>query len=1064
VNTLEGTLRGIGIEPSERVLFGWAGLCLAQIGAASFALMVSSETLFLKRVGVEFLPWALLASAVLLVATTGLASRALAGADRPRWLPRVLFLLAASLLPFWWLLDAWRAPGLFVALLLVSRQILALCLLVFWVALGDLLTGRRAKRIFAPLASTFSLGAIAGSFASNPVVRLVGVDGLLLVCALLLVGAAGAGLQLRAACPRRFERGVAAPREAGEAAGRMPAARIWRQSPLFRLLLAPLLFGGLLSSVLYFEFSYLADAATTGPDAEQRLLALFAQFRGWLNVGVLFTQLWLSARLYRRFGLPLSLVLWPASCLLGFGWLGIQPGLLAGMSALGAARFAEVGIASTALRVLFNLFPESLRAQATALLQGPVERLGGALGNAAVLLALALGSVQAIAYAAIPVAAAWLIAALALWRAYPGLLLQASAQRSLVGVGIDKAKLLDPGTVRALAPSLAGPDPGVCRAAIDLVADAEPLVAAGVLAGALERAPAQTRVPLVDTLHRLVEPLPAGHARSNQAVAALARILAEPSRLTAEERADLVQVYARLTGSLGGSRDGDRASTDLLRRALGDREAPVRLAAIAELHRRGKPPPGVADLDAMLRSSLGGSDVLVRRSARKELRAMLLSTEPDKRWYGRLELLAERLQQRADRAETAEALVGVAQRHNRAAHACVERMLRWLDDRDPRVRAATLRFLGNAGAVEEAPRLVAALASRIPEEAAAAREGLVALGPAAAQPLLVEYEFGAPAQRDAVTAILRELDVDSATLDDLYSRQLDGVRNAVMLRAALDSETPAAFLLRRLEERIAEAIGALLAFCAVRYDDERIAELERRLRRAPDDRSRDILVEAIEALLPPEMQPELVPLLEAGSWPERGLRAARQLGRPPASAREARAVLIDDGDALTQRLARAFLPGGVEDPTAMGDPLEVIDSMSIAAHLQNVAAFDRLSTRKLVALAEALKEERYGAGDFIYAEGDEGNGLYFVVEGEVEISKGDRLLERLGPWGFFGELSSLDGVPRSASARARESVQLLRLDRENLLELMEDTPALGIGLSQFLSLRVRALREQLGSR
>jgi hypothetical protein len=1064
VNPLASTLRGIGVEPSERALFGWAGLCLTQIGAASFALLVSSETLFLKRVGVETLPWALLASAALLVATTGLASHALAGADRPRWLPRVLLGLAASLLPFWWMLDAWRTPGLFVALLLLSRQLLVLSLLVFWVALGDLLTGRRAKRLFAPLASALSLGAIAGSFASNPVARLVGVDGLLLVCAMLLVGAAGAGLQLRAACPRRFERGVAAPREPGEAGGRVPAARIWRQSPLFRLLLAPLLFGGLLSSVLYFEFSYIADAATTGPDAEERLLALFAKFRGWLNVAVLFTQLWLSARLYRRVGLPLSLVVWPASCLLGFGWLGIQPGLLAGISAFGAGRFAEIGVGSAALRVLFNLFPESLRPQATALLQGPVERLGGALGNAAVLLALALGTVHAIAYAAIPVAAVWLIAALALWRAYPGLLLQASAQRSLAGVGTDKAKLLDPGTVRALAPSLADPDPGVCRAASDLVADAEPLVAAGVLAEALEKAPTQTRDLLVDALHRLVEPLPAGHARSKQAVAALARLLAEPSRFTAEERADLVQVYARLTGDVGGSREEDRASTELLQRALGDREAAVRLAAIAELHRRGKPPPGVADLDAVLRSSLGGSDVIVRRSARKELRAMLLSTEPDQRWYGRLELLAERLQQRADRAETAEALMGVARRHNGAAHPCAERVARWLGDRDPRVRAATLRFLGNAGVIEEAPRLVAALASRNQEEAAAAREGLVALGPEAAQPLLVEYEFGAPAQRDAVTAVLRELDVDSAALDDLYSRQLEGVRNTVMLRAALRSEDPAALLLRRLEERVAEGLGALLAFCAVRYDDERIAELERRLRRAPDDRSRDILVEAIEALLPSEKQTELVPLLEAGSWAERGRRAVRQLGRPPPSAREARGILIDDGDALTRRLARAFAPGGVEEPATMGDPLEMIDSMNIAAHLQNVAAFDRLSTRQLVGLAEALKEERYGVGDFIYTEGDEGNGLYFVVEGEVEISKGDQPLERLGPWAFFGELSSLDGVPRSASARARESVQLLRLDRENLLELMEDTPALGIGLSQFLSLRVRALQEQLGSR
>ena len=73
------------------------------------------------------------------------------------------------------------------------------------------------------------------------------------------------------------------------------------------------------------------------------------------------------------------------------------------------------------------------------------------------------------------------------------------------------------------------------------------------------------------------------------------------------------------------------------------------------------------------------------------------------------------------------------------------------------------------------------------------------------------------------------------------------------------------------------------------------------------------------------------------------------------------------------------------------------------------------------------------------------------------------MLDRLGPGAFFGELSTLDGVPRSASARARQATRLLRLEREELLALMESSPALGIGLSQFLSLRIRELHERLSS-
>ena len=94
--------------------------------------------------------------------------------------------------------------------------------------------------------------------------------------------------------------------------------QLWRESRLFRLLLLSLFLEGLLGPVLYFEFSYVADAATAGPNGEQQLLALYAQFRGWLNVAMLGAQLWLSGHLYRRLGLPLALAFWPAAYLLGF--------------------------------------------------------------------------------------------------------------------------------------------------------------------------------------------------------------------------------------------------------------------------------------------------------------------------------------------------------------------------------------------------------------------------------------------------------------------------------------------------------------------------------------------------------------------------------------------------------------------------------------------------------------------------------------------------------------------------------------------------------------------------
>jgi CRP-like cAMP-binding protein len=909
---------------------------------------------------------------------------------------------------------------------------------------------------------------MGGSFASDPIARSVGAEGLLVACALLLSGAALAGLRLRTVRPRRLERGVAVAaspvqRRGGRTGAQPSARRLWSGSRLFRLLLICLLCGGALNPVLYFQFAYAADAATLGANGEQALLTLYAQFRGWLSLALLVAQLWLSGRLFRRFGLPLSLALWPATYLVGFTWLGVRLTLPGGITSLGAARVTEDGIAEPARRVLFNLFPESLRARASGILEGPVYRLGGVLGNGLVLIALAAAGVQVIGYAALPAAAIWFAAALVLWRAYPGLLLQASADRSLAGLGADKEELLDARTVRALAPNLVDANPRACRAALDLVVDAEPALAAELLAEAVEGAPEATRPQLVDALHRLVEPHAPGALRAPQAASVLARALSGESQLLPEERADLVQVYARLTGGDAAAGELQEESNRLLERALGDREAAVRLAAIAELHRRGRPPPGVPDLDTALAEALAGRDVLIRRTARKELRAMLLSTEPGDHWERRLALLAGRLQERADRAGAAEALVEVARHHRAATRPCAESVLRRADDPDPRVRAAVLSFAGHARVSAAAPRLVAALGSRYSRESAAARGALVALGPEAVQPLLLEYEFGAPAHRDAAVSVLRELDVDAAAVESLYSRQLDAAREALVLRAALDSEGAAGPLLRRLEERLAEALGALLAFLAVLHDDERIAELERRLRRTRGERSRDILVEAIEALLSPEERGALLLLLESGAWEKRGRRAAEQLGRPFPSAESAWSELPNDRDALTRRLVAFLAARSLEPSPGIGDPSAMLDPMEIAVYLQGVHAFDRLSTQQLVGLAETLQEERYAAGEPIFAEGDEGDGLYFVLGGEVELTVGDVELERIGPGAFFGELSTLDGVPRSTSSRACQDTRVLRLAREDLLVFMEEAPALGIGLGQFLSLRVRALRDRLRS-
>jgi hypothetical protein len=745
---------------------------------------------------------------------------------------------------------------------------------------------------------------------------------------------------------------------------------------------------------------------------------------------------------------------------LGFGWLSLDFALIAAYLSFGGARLSEDGIADSAGRVLYNLFPDGLRAYASGLLEGPVHRLGGVLGNGFVLGAIALGVSSWVGWVALPFAGLWLASSIVLWRAYPRLLLQASAEHGLAGAGIDRATLLDRSTLRSLAGALVDPDPRLCRAAIDLIVDGEPPLVIGLLTQAIERAPESNRPLHVETLYRNVERLPPGIACSEEATTSLARLLRSQPPLPAEERADLARVYARLTSDGDTPQATADASRELLERALGDRAAPVRLAAIAELHRRGAPPPGLPDLNRTLSDALSASDALIRRAARKELRALLLVSTPGEEWHQRLLLLARHLEQRADRADTAEALQGVARRHGSHMQAVAKDALQFAEDRDPRVRGAVLCLAGHAGLTAEGPRLVSALAARAIEEANGAREGLVALGASAALPLLVGQELGGAATREAVVSVLRELEVDRATLDALRVSQLESIQEAAVHRAAIDALSGAlpSLLKRRLDERVSEGLGALLDLLSALHDEPRLSELERQLRRSAVGRERDLLIEAIEALLGRSEHEAIVPLLESGDPVRRGQTACKALDGPFPDEALALSELSESPDA-TIRLLTATI--SLERTGEIRDAAAMPSVMKIAAQLQSAPAFDRLNTQQLLALAALLQEQKIAEGDRIYEAGEEGLGLYFVLEGEVELRRGDLVMERASPGSIFGELSPLDGVPRSTDAIAGSSGLLLRLDRDDLLPLLEEAPALTIGLAQLLSSRLRRMQDRL---
>jgi len=441
-------MRKLGIEPGEGRLFFWGAAALALAGWADVSVKNASETLFLKRgPGVDYLPLAFLLNSILLVGTTYAVGRLAARSNRPLLLPRVLFSVAVLLLPLWYLVST-DAISSFVLLVLASKQFESIALLAFWLAMGDLLDGRQAKRLFAPMMGGYTLGSIVGSFASDPIGRAIGVEALLPVGAVAFALAGLLTLPLRRILPRSLDRGSSGGPERKSSDSRDTAANVsfrelWSQNQLFRLLFIGAAASGLLGPMLYFQFQYVADQASTG---EEGLLALFAVVRGSINTVVLVTQVIVTTSLFRRIGIPLSIVLSPVVYLIGFCGMSIRLNLAAGVGARAGTTLQDNAIYDPAMRILFNLFPERERSRATGLLEGPVKRAGGAIGNILSLAAVYFASAIAVGYVAIPIALAWLFTSLSLWRRYPGLLLRAATRRARYGDDLDISEMIDPNT------------------------------------------------------------------------------------------------------------------------------------------------------------------------------------------------------------------------------------------------------------------------------------------------------------------------------------------------------------------------------------------------------------------------------------------------------------------------------------------------------------------------------------------------------------------------------------------------------------------------------------------
>jgi CRP/FNR family transcriptional regulator, cyclic AMP receptor protein len=139
--------------------------------------------------------------------------------------------------------------------------------------------------------------------------------------------------------------------------------------------------------------------------------------------------------------------------------------------------------------------------------------------------------------------------------------------------------------------------------------------------------------------------------------------------------------------------------------------------------------------------------------------------------------------------------------------------------------------------------------------------------------------------------------------------------------------------------------------------------------------------------------------------------------------------------------------------------------------LRNLPLFADLTLPELAIVDNLLHERDYLAGEVIFDEGEIGQTIYLVLEGEVTICRqgrpADGQLARLGAGEFFGELGLLDDSVRSAQARAAADCRLLVLFRDDFNGLMDShlriAHKIGRQLLRHLGERLRELGLVVGA-
>jgi len=135
-----------------------------------------------------------------------------------------------------------------------------------------------------------------------------------------------------------------------------------------------------------------------------------------------------------------------------------------------------------------------------------------------------------------------------------------------------------------------------------------------------------------------------------------------------------------------------------------------------------------------------------------------------------------------------------------------------------------------------------------------------------------------------------------------------------------------------------------------------------------------------------------------------------------------------------------------------------------ATELLQFPLFSSLSEEDLAPLLPYVRERRYRKGQILFVEGEIGKNVYFVLSGQVKLTKNlpdgeEQILDWCGPYDSFAEELLIESGPYTTTAEIIQESTLLVLDNKAVPDIIESSPIIALALIRTLSKRLRLAQE-----